>query len=362
MMTEQAHMSDLAIPPGEYLEEVLEEMGVSQAELARRMGRPPQAINEILKGEKAITPETALQLEQVVGVPAYFWSNLEASYRLVIAKEMDEKKAEKEVEVVSSYPYLELSKLGLVAKTRNAIDRVKELRKFFGVSSLFNIATVKEYSPAFRQVEKDSISHEALASWLRAGHIIASNKKTHKVDVDRLNNCLADIKELTFETDPNILIEKLEILFASCGVALVLMPHFPKTYTAGATFWIEKKKAVIMMSLRGSWSDIFWFSLMHEIAHILLHDKRATFLENGRSDQQYVKQEEEADFFAQNTLIPPKDYKHFILKGDFTAPSIECFAHTIGVYPGIVTGRLQFDGLLPHTVHHHRVRFKWKKA
>lgn len=70
MMTEQTYMSDLAIPPGEYLEEVLEEMDITQAELARRMDRPPQAINEILKGEKAITPETDLQLEQVVSVPA----------------------------------------------------------------------------------------------------------------------------------------------------------------------------------------------------------------------------------------------------------------------------------------------------
>lgn len=362
MMTEQAHMSDLAIPPGEYLGEVLEEMGISQAELARRMGRPPQAINEILKGEKAITPETALQLEQVVGVPAYFWSNLEASYRLVIAKEMDEQKAKEEVEVVSSYPYLELSKLGLVEKTRNTISRVRELRKFFGVSSLFNIDEVKEYSPAFRQVEKESTSHEALAAWLRAGHIIASGKQTKNFDSERLKECLADIKRLTLETDPNILIKNLGSILANCGVVLVLIPHFPKTYTTGATFWIEKNKAVIMMSLRGSWSDIFWFSLIHEIAHILLHDKRATFLENGQSDQQYIKQEKEADLFAQKTLIPPKEYKEFVLEGDFTASSIKNFANKIGIFPGIVTGRLQFDGVLPHTVHHHRIRFKWKKA
>ncbi|MCL1480501.1 HigA family addiction module antitoxin [Marinobacter sp. M3C] len=362
MMTEQAHMSDLAIPPGEYLEEVLEEVGISQAELARRMGRPPQAINEILKGDKAITPETALQLEQVVGVPAYFWSNLEASYRLAIAKEVDEKKAQVEVEVVSSYPYLELSKLGLVEKTRNKISKVKELRKLFGVSSLFNIGEVKEYSPAFRQVEKDSTSSEALAAWLRAGHIIASGKKTQDFDAERLKECLFDIKGLTFETDPNVLIDNLGNVLSDCGIALVLIPHFPKTYTTGATFWVEKKKAVIMMSLRGSWSDIFWFSLMHEIAHILLHDKRATFLENGKGDHQYRKQEEEADFFAQKTLIPSKDYKGFVAVGDFTANSIEKFANNIGIFPGVVTGRLQFDSLLPHTVHHHRIRFKWKKA
>lgn len=361
MMTEQAHMSDLAIPPGEYLEEVLEEIGVSQAELARRMGRPAQAINEILKGEKSITPETALQLEKVVGVPAYFWSNLESSYRLILAKEMDEKKIKDEVKLASFYPYLELSKLGLVEKTRNKLDRVRELRKFFGVSSLRNIATVKEYSPAFRQVEKNSTSHEALAAWLRAGHIIASQKNTQEFNAERLRDCLNDIKILTFEKDPNLLTESLTSLLASCGVAFVLIPHFPKTYTTGATFWLGENKAVIMMSLRGSWSDIFWFSLVHEIAHVLLHNKRATFLESGDGDQQYIKQEKEADLFSQKTLIPPKDYKTFVSKGDFSAPSIDDFAHRIGIFPGIITGRLQFDGLLPHTVHHHRIRFKWKR-
>ena len=221
---------------------------------------------------------------------------------------------------------------------------------------------VKEYAPAFRQVEKDSTSHEALAAWLRAGHILASQKITEDFDVERLKNCLADIKKLTFETDPNVLIENLSSVLSSCGVALVLIPHFSKTYTTGATFWVDKNKPVIMMSLRGSWSDIFWFSLIHEIAHVLLHDKRATFLENGRSDQQYLRQEEEADLFAQKTLIPPKSYKAFTFEGDFSSSGIREFAREIGVFPGIVTGRLQFDGLLPHTINHHRVRFKWSKT
>ena len=81
MMTEAHFMSDLAIPPGEYLAEVLTELGLNQAELARRMGRPAQAINEIIKGEKTITPETSIQLEKVVGVPAHIWSRLESEFR-----------------------------------------------------------------------------------------------------------------------------------------------------------------------------------------------------------------------------------------------------------------------------------------
>jgi len=87
MMTESSFISDLAIPPGEYLGEVLQDVGVSQAELARRMGRPYQAINEIVRGEKAITSDTALQLEHVLGVSAQFWRQLEAEYRLILAQQ-----------------------------------------------------------------------------------------------------------------------------------------------------------------------------------------------------------------------------------------------------------------------------------
>lgn len=362
MMTEQTYTSDLAIPPGEYLEEVLEEMDITQAELARRMGRPPQAINEILKGDKAITPETALQLEQVVGVPAYFWSNLESEYRLVMAKEADEKKAEDELEAASAYPYAEIAKLGLVGKTRKPLEKVKELRKFFGVSSLFHITSVKEYAPAFRQNEKESTSHEALAAWLRAGHILASKKEVGKFDKSKLQQSLPVLRELTFETEPNSLLEKLSSLLAECGVALVVIPHFTKTYTTGATYWIGKNKAVIMMSLRGSWSDIFWFSLLHEIGHILLHDKRITFLENGSKDQQYLRQESEADKFAQTILIPESEYSAFLKANIFTKSAISQLSQEIGIFPGIITGRLQYNKKLPHTSNFHRIRFKWQKA
>lgn len=87
MMTEKQILSDWPIPPGEYLEEVIQELELTQADLARRMGRSAQTIHEIIKGKKAITSETALQLEQILGVSAKFWNNLESEYRLTLARE-----------------------------------------------------------------------------------------------------------------------------------------------------------------------------------------------------------------------------------------------------------------------------------
>lgn len=361
MMTNTIFISDMAIPPGEYLEEVLEDVEISQAELARRMGRPPQAINEIVKGEKAITPETALQLEQVLGVSAEFWSNLETEFRLILAKKQLQEEIKREENLISNFPYLELSKLSLVDATSKKWERVVELRKFFGVSSLKNIPTVKEFSPAFRQQEKSTVSQESLATWLRAGHVIANKREVNKFNKETLEKNIPKIRALTNITEPNELIEKITSLFAECGVVLVLVPTFPKSYTTGATFWVGKYKAVILMSLRGAWSDIFWFSLFHEVGHILLHDKRVTFLENGQHDTQYQRQEQEADTFSQKSLIPFDEYNEFIKGCDFSSQAIKEFSEKIEIFPGIVTGRLQHDKKLPHTINYHRIRYKWKK-
>ena len=78
--------SDLPIPPGEVLAEELEERGITQKELAIKMARPAQAVNEIIRAKKAITAETALGLEKALGIDASFWMNLETTYRLTLAR------------------------------------------------------------------------------------------------------------------------------------------------------------------------------------------------------------------------------------------------------------------------------------
>ena len=86
MVAKTGAYPDVAIPPGEYLAEEIQVRGISQKELAKRMGRPLNAINEIINGKKMITAETALQLEEVIPeIPARFWLNLEIDYQLTKA-------------------------------------------------------------------------------------------------------------------------------------------------------------------------------------------------------------------------------------------------------------------------------------
>ena len=88
MASEKApYPSEAPLPPGDLLAEEIEARGISQKDLARRMGRPLNAINEIINGKKAITPETALQLADALpGISARFWLNLETEYRLTRAQ------------------------------------------------------------------------------------------------------------------------------------------------------------------------------------------------------------------------------------------------------------------------------------
>ena len=77
-------VSDLPIPPGEVLGEEIEALGMSQKQLAAALGRPVQAVNEIIRGKKAITEETALGLERVLGIGAHVWVGLESAYRMAL--------------------------------------------------------------------------------------------------------------------------------------------------------------------------------------------------------------------------------------------------------------------------------------
>ena len=85
-ISEHQVWSDLPISPGIVLEEEIEARAMTHKELARRMGRPPQVVNEIIKAKKSITPETALELEKVLGMSAQVWVNLESVCRMTKAK------------------------------------------------------------------------------------------------------------------------------------------------------------------------------------------------------------------------------------------------------------------------------------
>ncbi|HEY4977259.1 MAG TPA: HigA family addiction module antitoxin [Gaiellaceae bacterium] len=364
MATDSDIHSDLAIPPGEYLEEVVETLGMTKDELARRMARPASKLSPIFRGEKAITPDTALQLEKVVGVPAHVWLGLESEYRLALAREQGETEAQQlrgESRLVAAYCYPQLVKAGVVAKTTKPIERVRELQRFFGVASLLAIPNVQRYQAALRQgtSNRHRRSPEAVAAWLRLAETRATQVDTKPYDSARLREALNAIRGMT-RREPKAFLPELSALLAEAGVALVLLPHFPGTRAHGATFRAGRDRAILALTIRGSCADIFWFSLFHELGHILLHDKRDVIIESDDIDPTREAREAQADAFARDTLIPPPDYARLVARRDLMPQALRAFADEIGIAPGIVVGRLQYDAFLKHEWHNDlRARYAW---
>lgn len=359
MATNHRVYSDLAVPPGEYLVEVLGEKGISQAELARRIDRPTQAINEIVKGEKAITPATAIQLERALGVPAHIWIGLESRFQLIKGRQEEERSLDKDRPYLKEIPYDQLAELACVRKTPDEKERIRELRAFYGVSSLPNLPNVRAYEASFRRARGRAASAYALGAWIRCAEASAAKAAAEPFDKAKLRGALSVIRGLSTK-EPGIFLTELEKLLARSGVVFLLQPHFRKTYAHGATFWLGPEKAVLVMSLRGKWADIFWFSLFHELGHILLRKKK-TFIDDGHIAPEMVRAEEEADAFASDMLLEPKKYAEFVRNADFSEGAIKALAGTQGVAVGIIIGRLQHDGSLPNRseLNRLRARFDW---
>lgn len=356
---ELVYRPDYAVPPGETLLETIDAMGMSQVELAERTGLTPKTINFIVKGHAALTPETALQLERVLGTPASFWNNRERQYREALARQEEQKGLASQDQWVERFPYRAMVKRGWVPDCKDAVSKIRALLNYFGVASPQQWEAVwSKMDVAFRTSTAFKKEPGAVAAWLRKGELEAQGIETAPFDDARFRKTLETARALTKEP-PEIFELALRKNCADAGVAWVLVPELPGTRTHGATRWLTPNKALLQLSLRYKANDQLWFSFFHEAAHILLHGRRDVFLEEngGKGDK-----EEEANRFAADKLIPPADYRRFLASGaDKTRLGVVTFARQVGIAPGIVVGRLQHDKrLAPNYLNDLKVRFEWR--
>ncbi|MBU7582885.1 MAG: helix-turn-helix domain-containing protein [Nostoc sp. TH1S01] len=353
---------DYVSPPGETLQEILEERGMSQAELAERTGRPKKTINEIINGKAAITPETALQFERVFNIPASFWNNRERRYREFLAQQEEKERLKKQVAWLQEIPVKAMIKSGWIRRYPDKVEQLREVLNFFAVASPEQWEGIwcSTYVD-FRKSQAFQSQPGAMAAWLRQGEIEAAQIHCATYNANKFREVLLEIRTLTVKS-PEIFQPELVRLCAQTGVAVVFIPELPKARASGATRWLNPHKALIQLSLRYKTDDHLWFAFFHESGHILLHGKRDVFLEGkGVAAVEDLAKEEEADKFAADILIPPIELKRFIASGQQRSKAgIEQFATEMGIAPGIVVGRLQHDGILPHThCNDLKHRFEW---
>ncbi len=318
---------------------------MSQAELARRMGRPPGKINEIIQGKRGITADTALELESVLGLPASFWLNREQAYRLALSEQAQLRQQQADCEIVREFPCVAMANFGWIERSSKPLERYRELLRFFGTAKLRSLTKVVDLAPKFRRRQGEGTCQRSLAAWLRKGQIDAQRMETAAFDQQRMEQSLDVFRQLTMG-GADALLTELPKVAANFGVAVVFVPHLPKTYVGGAAYWLGEKP-VIQLSFRGMMHDILWFSFFHELGHILLHSKEKTWLDDFSDDDE--AHELTANQFAAATLIPNSSWEAFRSSGRFTSSAVREFAHEVGIASSIVVGRLHRDGIVRRT-------------
>ncbi len=332
--------SIVATPPGATIKEQLIERGMSQKEFAARMDMTEKHISRLINGEVLLTSDVAVRLEMVLGIPARFWNNLEAIYREKLVKAELENKMDADLQIAKQFPYSEMAKHGWVPETRDAKERVVHLRRYFEVVDLSLLADRQITRIACRRLAVTEKSDLALIAWAQQIKIKARQVATAPINIKALMALMPKLRNMTM-LRPKEFCPQLKQLLAECGAALVFLPHLQGSFLQGASF-MDGSKIVVGLTVRGRDADKFWFSFFHEMAHVCL----------GHVGKAEVTKEDEdaADMWADNLLIPTEEFDAFMKQGDFSRQTVLRFANRHNVAPGIVVGRMQKKGMIKYNM------------
>jgi addiction module HigA family antidote len=348
MSREIEYRPRIVSPPGDTLQELLDEMNLSQAEFAERTGHSQKTINEIIKGKAPISRETALNFEKVLGTSATFWNTREQHYREYLTSIEEKERLEKSLGWLKEIPYKELQERNYIPSIEDKLLLLNTLLSFFAIANVNQWHTYwKNAGGNFRAASFDKDKIGAIASWLRIGEIEASKITTVPYDQDHFESILKKIRESIIK---NFEWQKLvQELCAEAGVAVVFTPQIKGIGIYGCARWLTPKKALIQLSMRGKRDDQFWFTFFHEATHILKHKKKVVYLDDAKTHEDLQTQEEnEANENARDILIPLKDWEEFVYTDKYNSSTILLFSKKIKITPGIVVGRLHREGLVPH--------------
>ncbi|MGO3183802.1 MAG: ImmA/IrrE family metallo-endopeptidase [Aequorivita sp.] len=339
---------ELLSKPGDTILETIEYIGMSQVELADRMGKTPPKINDLISGKEPITLTTALQLEKVLGIDSQFWMNREMLFREKLLRLQEQEDLETYKSWLSIQPIKILKSLGYLKSKTIGTSMIEECLKFYGVASptQWESVYINQYlSTSFRKSDAHRITLGGLATFLRIGEIEMLNLNLDIYDKKAFKDSFSDIKKLVIEHPQNFA-ERLKDLCANAGVALIYTANIPKAPISGVARWVNGTP-LIQLTDRYKSNDHFWFSFFHEAGHILLHGKKDIFIEDSDDYKNDTKKELEANEFA-NKILLPIDINAVFPK-NLSEKDIRKLARDYNTHPAIVVGQLQRQKIIPYT-------------
>lgn len=340
---------DLLSVPGDTIQEHIDFIGMSQAELAERIGRSVPKLNELIKGKSSITRETAQKLEFVLGVSASFWLNLEKQYQEELLEIEKLEELSQSIEWIKGFPLEALKKLGFLPDSKDKIAVKEALLKFFRVASVSDWDTIytAKATLSYKIDLRHSTEPKVIATWLRLGELDADKINVSGFDKKLLSESISRLQVLMCE-HPQDWLGQLQDICASFGVALVYSESLSKAPIYGAARWIKNKSLpLIQITDRQKDYNAFWFSFFHELAHIKLHNKSEVFIDGKSIDieSNHIK-EDEADAFAAKLLISESVRKLMksIVKWDEN--SVRLFSDKHKIHPSILVSQLQRENII----------------
>ena len=350
-----------ASPPGATIADILNERFWSPEEFARNMACTLNDASALLRSEQAISPQLADKLAAVLGGSAAFWLKRQAQYGEAVAILANAEVESEAQHWLSQLPLQDMRRFGWIPRMSAGTSVLKACLEFFDVPDLN--AWYARYSrplemAAFRTSASFDSQIGSVAAWLRRGEIESASIECKPWDADGFATALFKIRPLTRKRNPLHFLPELVRLCADSGVAVAIVRTTAGCRASGSTRFITPTKASLMLSFRYLSDDHFWFTFFHEAGHLILHGKKALFIEG---DTISSAEETEANEFAARLLVPAEvesDLKHLPIE----RLAIRRFAKTVGVSPGIVLGQLQYRGLArQNQLNSLKTRFKWSK-
>ena len=335
-----------AISPGRIILNELNARGWGQHDLAAIMGRPEQMISEIIHAKKQITAETAHQLAKAFGTTPDFWLNLEMQYQLnQVANQIQNRDIEKRSLLYRLAPISEMIKRGWI-QPGDSIDALEQAYcRFFNVES---IDLEPQMAARLRTSADRDPQQRAVIAWVRQAERLAHEQTVPEFNRMSYVGLLDDLLRCARNAED---IKNIPALLLSHGIHFIIIPHLSKTYLDGAAFWINDNP-VVAISLRYDRIDTFWFTLLHELAHIF-HNHKTVHVDQlfGREAEGLGKEEVAANQQAAEWLIPQAEFKQFIESNSprFSRKSIQEFSEKNYRHPGIVIGQLMHAGIIKYS-------------
>lgn len=352
------------VPPGRTISDLMVSKGIASDHLARSMSLDDADFNRLLTGDRSLSPGIASCLERELGASAGFWLAREEQYRAQKAALYSDvtAKGEDYTAWLRSLPLKQMSDLGWLELSGSKDEQLRACLKFFDVPNLRawrrTYEFVKEIA-AFRTTEAHKENGPATAAWLRQGELLADRIPCGQWNPSVFAEQLPKIRALTQIAEPSTFLPVLQRCCAEAGVAVVVAKAPNGCRASGATFFSAPNKAVLLLSFRYLSDDQFWFSFFHEAAHLVLHWNEDLFILETSSGPK-SPQEEEANDFASNVLIP-REFQERLPDVAKSAKAIIRFSNSLGISAGIVVGQMQHRGLIRRDYFNKlKRRYKWE--